>query len=191
MARVIDDTTLPNDKFGFRIYGVMAHLPEQQASEIRKFHRLVGADDLATEPHCSLDNFWGPDDLDAVKSAIATVASTHSPFETKVDFSDTRIGDWGCAFSLEPASGLVSLNAALVTALDPLTKRIYSIDTPFWPHTTALLSAKPDEVPKMEPNIGKIDMTGEMRFETIELIGRIGPARGGEYQILESYRLAG
>ncbi|MDA0232461.1 MAG: hypothetical protein O3C69_03130, partial [Chloroflexi bacterium] len=75
MVRIIDDTTLPNDKFGYRIYGVMAHLPEPQASEIRKFHKLVGADDLATRPHCSLDNFWGPDDLDAVKAAIGQVAA--------------------------------------------------------------------------------------------------------------------
>lgn len=191
MARLIDDTTLPNDKFGFRIYGVMAHLPEPQASEIRKFHKLVGADDLATKPHCSLDNFWGPDDLDAVKSAIAAVAKESSPYETQVDFSDTRVADWGCAFTLEAADELVAINKRLVTALDPLTNRIFSVDTPYWPHTTALLSAKPDEVPKMQPNLEKIDMTGTMRFETIELIGRVGPARGGEYHVLESYRLGG
>lgn len=191
MARVIDDTTLPNDKFGFRIYGVMAHLPERQANEIRKFHKIVGADDLATQPHCSLDNFWGPDDLDAVKTAIANVAAKSKPYETSVDFSDTRIADWGCAFSLEPADELVSLHNNLVAALDPLTKRIFSVDGDYWPHTTALLSAKPDEVPRMESALEKIDMTGPMRFESIELIGRVGPARGGEYHVLESYRLNG
>ena len=191
MVKLLDDNALPNDKFGFRIYGVMAHLPEPQAGEIRKFHELVGADDLATKPHCSIDNFWGPDDLDAVKTAIGQVAQDASPFETEVDFSDTRIADWGCAFSLQPAAGLLAIHEALVHALGPLTKRIYSADTPFWPHTTALLNAKADEVPKMKPNLGQIDMTGKMRFETIELIGRIGPARGGEYQILDSYRLEG
>ena len=191
MARVIDDTTLPNDKFGYRIYGVMAHLPEPQASEIRKFHKLVGADDLATKPHCSLDNFWGPDDLDAVKAAIKRVANQHSPFETEVDFSDTRVADWGCAFSLKPVEAHTKLHDALVTALDPLTKRIFSVDGPYWPHTTALLSAKPGEVPKILPNLEKIDLSGVMRFETIELIGRVGPARGGQYQVLESYPLSG
>ena len=191
MARLIDDKTLPNDKFGYRIYGVMAHLPERQASEIRKFHKLVGADDLATKPHCSIDNFWGPDDLDAVKAAIAGVAAKKGPFETEVDFSDTRIAEWGCAFSLQPMEGLTTLHDEIVMALNPLTKRIFSLDNPYWPHTTALLSAKPHEIPLIEPNIGKIDMTGTMRFETIELIGRVGPARGGEYEILESFRLAG
>lgn len=191
MARVIDDTTLPNDKFGYRIYGVMAHLPEPQASEIRKFHKLVGADDLATKPHCSLDNFWGPDDLDAVKAAIKQVAAEHSPFETEVDFSGTRVSDWGCAFSLKPVEAHTNLHNALVAALDPLTKRIFSVDGQYWPHTTALLSAKPEEVPKIRPNLEKIDMSGVMRFETIDLIGRVGQARGGEYHILDSYSLSG
>jgi 2'-5' RNA ligase len=191
LARVIDDTTLPNDKFGYRIYGVMAHLPEPQASEIRKFHKLVGADDLATKPHCSLDNFWGPDDLDAVKAAIAGVATRHRPFETEVDFSDTRIAEWGCAYTLKSVPDHHALHDALITALDPITKRIYSIDSDYWPHTTALLDAKPDEYPRIRPNLEKIDMTGSMRFETIELIGRIGPARGGEYEILASFPLGG
>ena len=191
MVRVVDDTTLPNDKFGYRIYGVMAHLPEPQASEIRKFHKLVGADDLATKPHCSLDNFWGQDDLDAVKTAIQQVAAVNPPFETEVDFSDTRIADWGCAFTLKTVESHTALHDALVSALVPLTKRIFSADSPYWPHTTALLSAKPNEVPLMKPNLDKIDMGGTMRFESIELIGRIGPARGGEYHVLESYPLGG
>jgi len=191
MPRVIDDSTLPNDKFGYRIYGVMAHLPEPQASEIRKFHKLVGADDLATRPHCSLDNFWGPEDLDDVKAALARVASRHSPFETEVDPADTRFAEWGCAFTLQSVPGHHALHDDLVRELDPLTKRIFSVDTPYWPHTTALLDAKPHEVPLIEPSLGKIDMSGVMRFETFELIGRIGPARGGEYHILESFKLSG
>lgn len=191
MVRIVDDTTLPNDKFGYRIYGVMAHLPEPQASEIRKFHKLVGAADLATRPHCSLDNFWGPDDLDAVKAAIGQVAAQHPPFETEVDLSDTHVGDWGCAFTLKPVIAHTALHDALVAALDPLTKRIFSVDSNYWPHTTALLSAKPEEVPLMRPSLEKIDVSGLMRFETIELIGRVGPARGGEYHVLESSPLGG
>ena len=93
--RNVDANSLPNDKFGFRIYGVMVHLPEPQASQVRKFHKLIGADDLATKPHCSIDNFWGPDDLDAVKSALETVASKHAPFETEFDPGDLRVGKFG------------------------------------------------------------------------------------------------
>ena len=37
MTENVDANSLPNDKFGFRIYGVMVHLPEPQASQVRKF----------------------------------------------------------------------------------------------------------------------------------------------------------
>lgn len=185
----VDANSLPNDKFGFRIYGVMAHLPEPQASQVRQFHRLIGADDLATKPHCSIDNFWGPDDLDAIKIALNDVAAAHRPFETSVDFDNLRVGAWGCAYTLKHDDDHFALQAAVQEALIPLTKRLRPADGQYWPHTTMVLDAKPEEVPLMEPNLQKVDMTGIMRFESIELIGRVGPSRGGEYRILSSFPL--
>ena len=191
MAENVDANSLPNDKFGFRIYGVMAHLPEPQTSQVRKFHKLIGADDLATKPHCSIDNFWGPDDLDAVKSALEKVASEHSPFETEFDPTDLRIGKFGCAYGLKHDDDHYSLQAAVEKAMIPLSKRLCAAGSKYWPHTTMVLGMKPEEVPLMEPNLQKVDISGNMRFETISLIGRIGPSRGGEYQILETYPLLG
>ncbi len=191
MSERVDANALPDDKFGFRIYGVMAHLPEPQASQVRKFHGLIGADDLATKPHCSIDNFWGPEDLDAVKAALADVASSHPPFETSVDFDDPKIGDWGCAYSLKHDDDHFALQAAVQQAMIPLTQRLRPADQPYWPHTTMVLDAKPEERPLMEPNLSKVDMTGTMRFESIALIGRVGPSRGGEYKVLSSFPLTG
>ncbi len=188
MSERVDANALPNDKFGFRIYGVMAHLPEPQAGQVREFHRLIGADDLATKPHCSIDNFWGPDDLDKVKAALAEVAARHGPFETSVDLGDLR---WGCVYTLKHDADHFALQAAVQEAMMPITKRIYPADQPYWPHTTLVLDAKPEEKPLFEANLSKIDMSGTMRFESIELIGRVGPARGGEYQILASFPLSG
>ena len=37
MTENVDANSLPNDKFGFRIYGVMVHLPEPQASRSDNF----------------------------------------------------------------------------------------------------------------------------------------------------------
>jgi 2'-5' RNA ligase len=191
MPVLLDENKLPNDKFGYRIYGVMAHLPEPQAGEIRKFHQLVGAHDLATRPHCSLDNFWGPPDLDAVKRAVARVASEHAPFETEADVDNVRGGNWGCAFTLKPAPGLLRLHESLKATLTPLTQRIFTPDTVYWPHASALVDAKPEELPKIKPSLRKINMKGVMRFDSIELIGRVGLARGGEYHILGSWPLTG
>ena len=186
----------------------MAHLPEPQAGQTQEFHRLIGADDLATKPHCSIDNFWGPDDLDAVKAALKDVASVHGPFETSIDFDNLRVGAWGCAYTLKHDDdhfcrlapgvrgalgrrGSSAGQAAVREAMIPLTTRLRPADTLYWPHTTMVLDAKPHERPLMEANLQKVDMTGTMRFESIELIGHVVPLRGGEYQILSSFPLLG
>ncbi len=54
-----------------------------------------------------------------------------------------------------------------------------------------VLSAKPEELPLIEPNLSKIDMAGTIRFEQISLIGRVAHARGGEYHVLADYPLLG
>jgi len=190
MTDQVDEYALPNDKFGYRIYGVMAHLPEPQASQVRKFHKLIGADDLATKPHCSIDNFWGPDDLDAVKAALRDVAAKNRPFETSVDMDGLRTWSSGCAYTINPTDEHLSMQADVVSAMLPITKRLRPPGN-YWPHTTMVLDAKAEELPLMEPNLAKVDMTGNMRFETISLIGRIGLARGGGYEILEDFPLLG
>jgi 2'-5' RNA ligase len=191
MSSLIDEYALPNDKFGYRIYGVMAHLPEPQASQARQFHKLIGADDLATIPHCSIDNFWGPDDLDPIKAALAEIAAKHKPFETSIDF-DAGVRTWpsGCAYTIASTDDHLSMQADVQAAMLQLTQRIRPPGN-YWPHTTMVLDAKPEELPLMEPNLAKVDMTGTMKFETISLIGRIGLARGGGYEIIEDYPLLG
>jgi 2'-5' RNA ligase len=191
MTDRVDEYALPNDKFGYRIYGVMAHLPEPQASQVRKFHKLIGADDLATKPHCSIDNFWGPDDLDVVKASLRDVASRNKPFETSIDFgSGVRVWPSGCAYTIKSTDEHLAMQADVIQAMLPITKRIRPPGN-YWPHTTMVLDAKTEELPLMEPNLAKIDMTGTMKFEKISLIGRIGLARGGGYEITEDYPLLG
>ncbi|HJP28422.1 MAG TPA: hypothetical protein QF694_06405, partial [Dehalococcoidia bacterium] len=86
---------LSNDKFGTHLR-VIAHLSELQASQVRKFHKLLGDDDLATKPHCSIDNFCELDDVDAVKSALREIASQHRFFETSISSDELRIRSSGC-----------------------------------------------------------------------------------------------
>ena len=72
----------------------------------------------------------------------------------------------------------------------PITQRIRE-PSKYWPHTTMVLSAKPEELPLIEPNLAKIDMAGTMRFEQISLIVRVAHPRGGEYQVITEYPLLG
>jgi hypothetical protein len=189
MPAPVDVSRLPNDKFGYRIYGVMAHLPLRQANQVRRFHRMIGALDLATEPHCSIDNFWGPESLDDVRTALRRVAAAHHPVSTEIDFNDLGRGNWGAAYRLKSVPQLLSLHQAVVSALLPLTKRIYDPASEWRPHTTVLLDPKPGEMDRVDQALTAIHLEPKLRFESIELIGRVGPSRGGDYVILDSFEL--
>ena len=190
MPALVDVNKLQDDKFGYRIYGVMAHLPLQQANQVRRLHRMVGALDLATEPHCSIDNFWGPESLDNVRSALRQVAKSHGPVKTDIDLNKLAKGNWGAAYELKPVPELMALHDAVVKALLPHTKRIYDPAHAWWPHTTVLLDAKPGEMDRIDNALAAIRLEPRLRFESFELIGRVGPSRGGDYVILDSFRLA-
>ena len=131
------------------------------------------------------------EDLDAVKAALADVASRHTPFETSIDFNDLRSGDSGYAYSLFRDGDHFALQADVEQALIPLTKRLRPTGQPYWPHTTLVLDVKPEEIPLVEQHLINLDLSRTMRFESIELIGRVGPSRGGEYRVLASFALNG
>ncbi|MDA1256863.1 MAG: hypothetical protein O3C10_03350 [Chloroflexi bacterium] len=73
----------------------------------------------------------------------------------------------------------------------PLTKRLRPAGERYWPHTTMVLDPKPGELERVESALPGLDLSGTMRFESIELIGRVGPSRGGEYKVLGSFPLSG
>jgi hypothetical protein len=54
-----------------------------------------------------------------------------------------------------------------------------------------VLDMKPEEQPLVLPNLALLDVSGDMHFDSIELVGHAGPSRGGEYKILESFLLKG
>lgn len=191
MPALIDVNKLPNDKFGYRIYGVMAHMPLRQANQIRRLHRIVGALDLATEPHCSIDNFYGPESLDDVRSALRGVAKSLRPVSTEIDLKSLDMGKWGAAYGLKQLPALIALHEGVVKALLPHTKRIFDPAGKYWPHVTVLLDAKPGEVDRIDAALAAIQLEPAVTFQSIELIGRIGPSRGGDYVVLDSFKLTG
>lgn len=191
MVSRVDANALPNDKFGYRIYGVMAHLPDEQAAAVRRFHHAIGADSLATRPHCSVHNFYGPDDLDDVRRRLGEVATRHRPFTATIDLD--RLNWWGTAITyiIESAPQLMALHDDVVASLADAVQLIYPADSPYHPHSTILLEGSEDEIERAREAVADLRLEPEFPVESFELIGRIGPSRGGEYRVLESFPLTG
>ena len=87
--------------------------------------------------------------------------------------------------------GLMRLHDNVVAALDGIVKLIYAPDGAYQPHTTVLLSGTPAEVERAKQLGPALKLDPKLEVKSIELIGRIGPNRGGEYRVIASFPLTG
>lgn len=189
MAEGINSESLPHDKSGYRIYGVMAHLSDEQARAVKSFHLKIGVTDFATRPYCSIHNFYGPKDLNLVQGALAETALRHRPFNTRIDLSDLRWFPDGAAYTIEAHPSLVELHEDVVSSLVGLVELLYPRDQAYWPHTTILLSATEEELREASEQVMNLKFAPLFQINSIELIGRVGPNRGGEYHVIQSFPL--
>jgi hypothetical protein len=61
----------------------------------------------------------------------------------------------------------------------------------YWPHTMMVLDMKPEERPPVEPNLVLLNLSGDMHFDSIELIGRIGRPGAASTRYLNRSRWEG
>jgi 2'-5' RNA ligase len=190
MPALVDANALPAGKYGYRVYGVMAHLSSGQQAAVLEFHRSIGVTDLATRPHCSIHNFYDPSDINLLRQRLAGAAAKSAPFMTEIDLKEFHTWPSGAAFGVIPHPELMKLHDTVVAALDGIVKLIYTPDSPYSPHTTVLLSGTPEEVERAKKAAPLLKLKPQLEVRSIELIGRIGPNRGGEYRIITSFPLS-
>ena len=189
MTSRIDANEIPPDRYGFRIYGVMVHLPDGMADAVKGFHASIGVNDLATRPHCSIHNFFDLSDMEQLEVRLRDVATRHRPLEIVIDLDNLLWGTEFGAYPIEPSPELVELNRDVVERVEDLTKRIFPADRTWWPHTTILLDGSPEEIERGKEAAKELKLASRFNAESFELIGRVGPSRGGEYRVLASFPL--
>lgn len=191
MPSLVDPDALPPDKYGYRLYGIMAHLSADQQATVTSFHRAIGVLDLATRPHCSIHNIYDPTDINLLRQRLSEAAAKSAPFTTEILLSEFHTWPSGASFGVKALPGLTKLRENVVAAVDGIVKLIYPSGGAYKPHTTVLLSGTPSEVEKARQLSPALKLDPKLEVKSIELIGRIGPNRGGEYRVITSFPLTG
>lgn len=188
MSPRIPADDLPLDKHGIREYGVMLHASVKQNRALRSFHETIGLMDFATRAHVSIHNFGEPGDLGEVLRNLSELARTTKPI--RVRFAGATASAWGKGaggFGVQEDEALLAFHEAVRQALDPVTKSLRPPDRKYWPHLTAYLAVSPDEAAKAEKLLPKLNLGSGFIARSVELSGRRGPARGGNYTVLASF----
>ncbi|GEM_PF-1296231 len=188
MVRIAADDLL-HDRHGIREYGVMLHASARQNAALRRFHAAVGITDFATRAHVSVENFGEPSDLGEVMRRLSEIAISTRPIPIKLDPQGAKPWGKGGAggFGVELTGPLAAFQKLVEQALSPITKSIHPPGRQYWPHVTAFLATDEHESARARKLLHGLDLGSGYVARSVELSGRRGPARGGNYTVLASF----
>ncbi len=193
MAPRIPDDDLPYDANGIREYGVMLHASAAQNRALRRFHAEIGLTDFSSRAHVSIHNFGEPQSLGEVMVRLSKLAIATAPIKIELDPDGAKPWGEGLAggFKVSETDDLMAFNAAVNAALDPVTKSPRAPGRKFWPHLTAYLATDAHEAELAKKLLKSLNLGKGYVARSVQLTGRRGPARGGNYTTLATFHFGG
>ena len=184
------------DAFGFARYSLAVHAPDEFAARVMAFREAIGMADLTSEPHVSTcPSMFQPRDLDAMKAKVADAAAACSSFRLMLDEDPVKCYDHGgdrggggvlAVASTEP---LLSLRKAMLDAVTGEIQITGGTDRPYRPHVTLLQDADAVETARARKTAPTFYFGDGFDVTSIQLVGRVGPPRGGTRTIVTSFAL--
>jgi 2'-5' RNA ligase len=188
-----DPRTVPNDRFGYSVYALVAHASPEQVRLVAEVREAVGQVRAVIPAHVTVrGTFYGIGSLDELRRLLRQAAAGSEP--TRVDFSSdgwklhTGDGDrYGCVMPCVTSRALRSLHETFDAVIRPLSQDGYGDG--YRAHLTLCQDCTREQVQQAMTLVAGRDIGTGFRVDSVELMGRIGPAFGGEWMLIESIPL--
>ncbi len=186
-----------NDRHGFAVYAVFAVAGSGQVAAISELRRAMyaGSGDppayVNAPAHVTVKRlFAGIPNVEAIQEAIHGLAESTKPFRIGFagDPEPRGVEGSSLAVPIQSTPELVALNDSLESAISPLVEAEYG-DTRFQPHMTVFQDASADEAETGLRLARGLRLGTGFHVETLELMARSAPFRGGRWQSLASFEL--
>lgn len=186
-----------NDRHGFAVYAVFAVAGQAQVSAISELRRAMhsGSDNppayMNAPAHVTAKRlFSGIPNIEDIQEAIHGVAESTKPFRVEFAGEPESRGVDGSSLvvPVRTTSELVQLNNALESAISPLAEVEYG-SAEFAPHMTVFQDASQDESERGMRLAKGLRLGTGFYVETLEMMARTAPFRGGRWQSLASLEL--
>ncbi len=189
-----DPRTLPNDRFGYSVYALVSHASPEQVRLVAEVREAVGQARAVIPAHVTVrGTFSGIGSLDEMRGLLRQAAAGLEP--TRVEFST---GGWklhsddgdrhGCVMPCVTSPALRSLHEAFDAVIRPLSLDGYGDG--YRAHLTLCQDCTREQVQRAMALVADRDFGTGFGFDSVELMGRVGPAFGGEWTLIESLPLA-
>jgi 2'-5' RNA ligase len=190
-----DPRTLPNDRFGYSVYALVSQASPEQVRLVAEVREAVGQARAVIPAHVTVrGTFYGIDGLDEMRGLLRRTAAGLEP--TRVEFSP---GGWklhsddgdrhGCVMPCVTSPALRSLHEAFDAVISPRSRDGYGYG--YRAHMTLCQDCTREQVHQAMALVAGRDFGTGFSFDSVELMGRVGPAFGGEWTLIESLPLTG
>jgi 2'-5' RNA ligase len=190
---MIDPLTLPNDRFGYSVYSLVAHASAEQVRMVAEVREAVGQERAVIPAHVTVrGTFHGIESLDELRSALRETAEGSEPTRVAFDpggWTLHRNGDrHGCHLPCVTTPALLSLHRTFDAVIAPRSRDAYGDS--YRAHLTLCQDCTHEQARRAAVLAADMDIGTGFDVVSVELMGRIGPAFGGRWTLIESLPLA-
>lgn len=190
---MVDQRTLPNDQFGYSVYTLVAHASQKQIEAIDGVRRAIGLTRATIPAHVTVrGTFHSIDNLTGIRVALREAALRRAP--VSVIFGPegwkyfTGDGDRNTAIMLcETTQDLLDLREWFDAIIRPISTNAYRDE--YLAHMTLCQDCTTAQIQKAKELAVNLDIGRGFEISSVELMGRVGPAFGGEWKLIESFPL--
>lgn len=177
------------DQWGYTRYSLALHTPPDLHQTIMDFRAAIGLADLTSEPHISVSStLYLPTDLDSLRISLRDAARQVSGFFAPYKGPPVDVGGGLGWIPVLVAPELEALRTSMLAVTDGQVQSVPpKSDRGYRPHITLYQDASEDEADRGRTAFEQFDFGSGFDISSIELVGRVGPPRGGSRQIIESY----
>ncbi|MDA1279466.1 MAG: 2'-5' RNA ligase family protein [Chloroflexi bacterium] len=164
-------------------------MPEMLVDQFSRVEKAADQRRAKIPAHITVKGtFYGHENLDGLKNDIRDIATRHEPFFLGFHKPEVTIRNGTISFVFTNAVETEALNNELESKIGPASKSAYR-SGPYKTHLCVV-----EQVDQQGTNIAAdlipgLDLGGGVEVDSLELMGRDGPAYGGTWKRLERFGL--
>jgi len=191
---MVNAGTLPDDRFGYSVYALVAPASTEHVQMVAAVRTAIGQERAAIPAHVTVrGTFHGIESLDEMRGLLRETAAGQEPALVEFDPGAWRFvaeaGGRHAAFvPCTTSPRLRSLHEVFDALISPRSQNAYP--GPYRAHMTLFQDCTDAQVRRAKELVAGTDIGTGFRFAAVDLMGRTGPAFGGEWMLIESFPLA-
>ncbi|MCC6455470.1 MAG: 2'-5' RNA ligase family protein [Caldilineaceae bacterium] len=189
MSAIRSSKDLTNDQFGYSCYTLVVPAGEALTAQVESLRNQMGVTVASIPAHVTVKGtFYDIDSLEQVKQLVEEITRSTAPFF--ISFSERAFHWWadGGALTVPATPPIQALHDTLVATISPLGKPAYR-DDPYLVHMTLVYGQSPERLQQAQALVQEMDFGPGFMAESVDLMGRVGQAVGGEWRLITRFGL--